>query len=114
MAKSDFWPKTEILGQKKHTLFRSNHVLATTGKKLFKEKSNLFHNKYQFLKQFWVFFAIKRISGKKTLLGQKSPEKLPIERKRNFFGGGLDGKNVAPDILVICPVDKNHDYHTKN
>ena len=35
-----FWPKTEILGQKKrHTLFDSNHVLATTGKSCSKKKS---------------------------------------------------------------------------
>ena len=31
-----------------------------------------------------------------------------------FFGGGSDGKVVAPGILVICPSDKNRDDHTKN
>ena len=31
-----------------------------------------------------------------------------------FFQGGLNGKVVAPGILVICSVDKNCDYHTKN
>ena len=30
-----------------------------------------------------------------------------------FWGGGLNGKVVAPGILVICPVDKNRNYHTK-
>ena len=31
-----------------------------------------------------------------------------------IFWGGPKGKVVAPSILVICPVDKNRDYHTKN
>ena len=33
-----FWPKTEILGLKKHSLPSSNHVLATTGKSCSKKK----------------------------------------------------------------------------
>ena len=31
-----------------------------------------------------------------------------------FFRVGPNGEVVAPGILVICPVDKNRDYHTKN
>ena len=31
-----------------------------------------------------------------------------------IFWGGLNGKVAALDIQVICPVDKNPDYHTKN
>ena len=30
------------------------------------------------------------------------------------FWGSPNGKVVAPGILVICPVDKNYDCHTKN
>ena len=30
-----------------------------------------------------------------------------------IFWGGLNGKVEAPGILVICPVVKNHYYHTK-
>ena len=38
--KSDFWTKNRNFGPKKrHTLFDSNHVLATTGKSCSKKKS---------------------------------------------------------------------------
>ena len=30
------------------------------------------------------------------------------------LGGGPNGKVVALGILVICPAEKNRDYHTKN
>ena len=43
-----------------------------------------------------------------------SPKKCPIAWKRNFFQGGPNWKVVAPGILVICPVDNNPNYHTKN
>ena len=29
------------------------------------------------------------------------------------FGGGLNGKVLAPGIVVICPIDKNRDHYTK-
>ena len=41
-----------------------------------------------------------------------SSEKWPY--LGNFFGGGPNGKVVAPGILVICPVGKDCNYHTKN
>ena len=58
MAKIGFFgPKTDISGpRKKHTLFGSNHVLATTGKKLCKQKRTFFPNRYQTLSKFWVIF----------------------------------------------------------
>ena len=54
MAKIGFFgPKTEILGPKKTTSFP---CYGHDQKKLFKEKSWLFPNKYQSLKKFWVIF----------------------------------------------------------
>ena len=42
-----------------------------------------------------------------TAKNRGEPRKYPIDRKRNFLGGGPNVKVVAPGILVICPVDKN-------
>ena len=36
---------------------------------------------------------------------------LADSQNRNFFGGGSNGKVVAP---VICSIDKNRDHYTKN
>ena len=44
-----------------------------------------------------------------TAKNRGEPRKYPIDRKRNFFGGGPNVKVVAPGILVIYPVDKNSD-----
>ena len=41
------------------------------------------------------------------------PRKMTPSSETEIFCGGPDQKVVAPGILVICPVDKNHDYHTK-
>ena len=40
-----------------------------------------------------------------------SPGEWP---RGHIFGVSLNGKAVVPDILVICPVDKNHNSKTKN
>ena len=42
-----------------------------------------------------------------TAKNRGEPRKCPIDRKRNFLGGGPKVKVVAPGILVICPVDIN-------
>ena len=49
--------------------------------------------------------------------GQKqgwAPKNDPLLGNRIFFRDGLNGKVVALGILVIFPVDKNRNYHTKN
>ena len=43
-----------------------------------------------------------------------APKNDPLLGNRNFCRGGLNGKVLAPGILVICPIDKNRDDHTKN
>ena len=40
-------------------------------------------------------------------------KKDPLLENEFFWGGGSNGKVVAPGILVMCPADKNRDYHTK-
>ena len=42
------------------------------------------------------------------------PQKISPSSETDIFWGGPNGKIVAPGILVICPIDKNCDYHTKN
>ena len=42
------------------------------------------------------------------------PRKMTHSSEMEFFWGGLNGKVVAPGTLVICPIDKNRGYHTKN
>ena len=42
-----------------------------------------------------------------------APKNDPLFGNETFLGGGPNGKVLAPDILVICPVNKNRDYYTK-
>ena len=38
----------------------------------------------------------------------------PSSETEIFFGGGSNGKNVAPGIVFICSIDKNRNHYTKN
>ena len=58
-----------------------------------------------------VLIPMKWHNPKRPKTGVSS-EKWPY--LGNFFGGGPNGKIVAPGILVICPVGKDCNYHTKN
>ena len=49
----------------------------------------------------------------KTAKNKGEPRKMTPSPETEIFWGGPNGKVVAPGILVICPVDKNRDYHTK-
>ena len=42
------------------------------------------------------------------------PWKMTHTLETDFFLGGPNGKVVAPDIPVICPVDKKRDSKMKN
>ena len=58
-----------------------------------------------------------KIKGRYTSnvgMAQKDPKKWPLAQKRNFFGGGPNGKVVTPGIVVICPIEKNRNHFTKN
>ena len=48
-----------------------------------------------------------------TAKNRGESRKITPSSETKFFGGGLNGKIVAPDILVVCLVDKNRDYQTK-
>ena len=62
--KSDFWAKNRNFGPKKrHTLFNSNHVLATTGRSCGKEKVPFSPMNISLLANFGSFFGKKRIFG---------------------------------------------------
>ena len=47
-----------------------------------------------------------------TAKNRGEPQKMTYCSKTDIWGG-LNGKVVALGILVICPVDKNCDYHQK-
>ena len=48
-----------------------------------------------------------------TAKNRGQPPKMTHSLETEFFwGGGLNGKVVAPGILGKCPVDKNCNYHT--
>ena len=49
-----------------------------------------------------------------TAKNSGEPKKMTNSLETEVFQGGPNGKVVAPGILVICPVDKNSNYHTKN
>ena len=42
----------------------------------------------------------------KTAKNRGEPRKMTYSSETEFFWGGPNEKVVAPDILVICPVDK--------
>ena len=48
----------------------------------------------------------------KTAKNRGLPRKMTPSLETEIFWGGPNGKVVALDILVICPVDKICDYHT--
>ena len=55
-----------------------------------------------------------KCAGLKGLRANRGkPRKMTPSSETEIFGGAPNGKVVAPGILVICPVDKNCDYHTK-
>ena len=49
-----------------------------------------------------------------TAKNRGEPRKMTHCSETEFFWGGLNGKVVAPGILVICPIDKNRNHYTKN
>ena len=49
-----------------------------------------------------------------TAKNRGEPLKMIHSSETDIFSGGPNGKVIAPGILVICAVDKNGDYYTKN
>ena len=49
-----------------------------------------------------------------TAKNRGEPRKMAHSSETEFFWDGPNGKVVAPDIVVICPIDKNRDHYTKN
>ena len=83
----DFWAK------KKHTLFNSNHVPATTGQSCQKEKVPFF----QSLSKFWVVVITKNgFSARFSLFGQT--QKRPFLRN-----SGRDRLRWLPISFFWCP-----------
>ena len=118
--KLDFLAETQDFGPKNSVHFLILTMFWPSQKKLFKEKSWLFPNKYHYLKKFWVFFLVKmHFWPKKHFSAERKNGCFSVIPARtgsvvnlgHFF---YDGKVVAPGIPVICPVEKNCDYHTKN
>ena len=48
-----------------------------------------------------------------TAKNRGEPRKMPPSSEMEILLGWSQWKVVAPGILVICPVDKNRNYHTK-
>ena len=42
------------------------------------------------------------------------PRKMTPSSETEFFLGGPNWKVLAPGVLVIFPINKNHNYYTKN
>ena len=50
----------------------------------------------------------------KTAKNRGEPQKMTSSSETEiFFGGGPNGKVVAPGIVVICSIDKNRNHYTK-
>ena len=113
-----FWPKNHFLAERKNDRF--SVIPAWTGSVVilgyflmarmvppsFVEKGpKLRVHKYKLVIGEWP----------ETAKNKCEPRKMTHSIRLGFFGGGgPNGKVLAPGMLVICPVDKNCDYHTKN
>ena len=73
LQKKDFWPKSEFLGPKKHTLLAGHHVLATIGQSCANKKVPFFHINISLLANFWCFFKRAEIWPNTGIFGPFGP-----------------------------------------
>ena len=101
-----FGPKTEILGPKnRHSLFNSNHVLATTGKSCSKKKKCLCPNNQGGECHFGWFFGGRPIFRAKKPLFRPNVKNARFYRDSgpgpgplSFWGYFFDGPDDSPEF----------------